>query len=182
MTVIPNLDAVADSEHTYAVFTESLPDRDLEYLEEDHYTVDVAAKTCTCPDNKFHDNRCKHLRRCCILTGRRPIPEWIPEEVSVDPILGANVDKNIRFIMADGGVLDADAETDTDTGTDTSGRPEECTCLACFDDDGLPCLACYSQGYSARIPTPRQKKKKANRRHRRAANEHLRRGCGCRTH
>jgi SWIM zinc finger. len=150
MTVIPNLDAVADSEHTYAVFTESLPDRDLEYLNEDYYTVDVAAKTCTCPDNKFHDNRCKHLRRCRILTGHRPIPEWIPEEVSVDPILGANVDKDIRFIMADGGVLDADAETGTET--DTTGRPEECTCLACFDADGLPCLACYTQGFSRPNP------------------------------
>jgi hypothetical protein len=149
MTVIPNLDAVADSEHTYAVFTQSLPDRDLEYLEEDYYTVNTEAKTCTCPDNKFHDNRCKHIRRVCILTGERPVPEWIPEEVSVDPILGANVEKDVRFIMSDGGFLSDFVKEDTDTD---NGRPETCTCLASFDDDGLPCFACYSQGFSRPNP------------------------------
>jgi SWIM zinc finger. len=148
MTVLPNIDAVADSEHKYAVFSPNLDDRDLEYLDEDYYTVDAEAKTCTCPDNKFEDNCCKHIRRVRILTGRRPILEWVAEEVSVDPVLGANVDKNIRFVMSDGGLVETDAETDTDT----NGRPEECTCLACFDDDGLPCLACYSQGFSRPNP------------------------------
>jgi hypothetical protein len=152
MTIIPNLDAVADSEHTYAVFTQNLPDRDLEYLEEDYYTVDIAAKSCTCPDNKFHDNRCKHIRRVCILTGDRPVPEWIPEEVSIDPILGANVEKDIRFIMSDGGFLSDFVEDETDADVDTNGRPESCTCLASFDDDGLPCFACYSQGFNRPNP------------------------------
>jgi hypothetical protein len=54
--------------------------------------------------------------------------------------------------MPDGGLVETESETDADVETDTTGRPEECTCLACFDDDGLPCLACYSQGYERPNP------------------------------
>jgi hypothetical protein len=40
------------------------------------YTVDPALGSCTCPDAKYRDRKCKHLRRVEFETGERPVPAW----------------------------------------------------------------------------------------------------------
>jgi hypothetical protein len=67
----------------------------------------------------------------------------------VDDNIGANVDKNIRFVMPDGGLVETESDIEIESD---GGRPEACTCLACFDDDGLPCFFCYSQGFARPNP------------------------------
>ncbi|GCF13603.1 hypothetical protein Harman_15380 [Haloarcula mannanilytica] len=50
---------------TYAVTTES----------DSTYLVDIAQRTCSCPDNRIRGERCKHLRRVAIeITARRVAP------------------------------------------------------------------------------------------------------------
>jgi len=75
--------------------------------ENGEYLVDVDERSCTCGDSRDprRPNPCKHIRRVAILVGERPIPTWIPEAVDVDTTIGSNVDKNVRFIQTDGGVV-----------------------------------------------------------------------------
>lgn len=46
---------------------------------EDAYLVDLPAGRCTCPDHRFRDERCKHVRRVAIeiTAGRVPAPDQI---------------------------------------------------------------------------------------------------------
>jgi len=46
---------------------------------DDAYLVDLPAGRCTCPDHRFRDERCKHVRRVAIeiTAGRVPAPDQI---------------------------------------------------------------------------------------------------------
>jgi hypothetical protein len=44
------------------------------------YHVDLRSETCECPDHKYREVRCKHLRRCEYETGRRPLPAWLDRD------------------------------------------------------------------------------------------------------
>lgn len=55
------------------------------------YLVDAVEGTCSCPDHKYRDARCLHLRRVAFATGEQAIPDAIPEG-DVDDQLGLHVD------------------------------------------------------------------------------------------
>jgi hypothetical protein len=40
------------------------------------YVTDPIEKSCTCPDAKYRDRVCKHIRRVQFETGERPVPAW----------------------------------------------------------------------------------------------------------
>jgi len=109
MSVCPNHPRVRDAPGLFVVVGEN---------ENGEYLVDVAERSCTCRDSRDprRPDPCKHIRRVAVLTGDRPIPTWLPDVVDIDTRIGANVDKNVRFVQTDGGVVTTD---DSDTGTDT---------------------------------------------------------------
>jgi hypothetical protein len=114
MSVMPNHPRVRDAPGLFVVVGEN---------GNGEYLVDVDEQSCTCDDSRDprRPNPCKHIRRVSILVGERPIPTWIPEVVDIDSHIGANVDKNVRFVQTDGGVVttdDSDSESDTDTDAD----------------------------------------------------------------
>ncbi len=49
---------------------------------DDAYLVDLPAGRCTCPDHRFRDERCKHVRRVAIEITADRVPG--PEQVAVD--------------------------------------------------------------------------------------------------
>lgn len=51
------------------VFERSDGDFDVYGESGSRYQVDLAAKTCSCPDNRYRGVRCKHLRRALIEAG-----------------------------------------------------------------------------------------------------------------
>lgn len=85
------------------------------------YTVDARGGSCTCPDARHRDVRCKHIRRVRFAVGRRTVPDWVDTDV-VDPQLGTHV----HAVATDGG-------------------REECEACADLDDD-LPCFEHYDGG------------------------------------
>lgn len=111
MTVLPNHGLARDAPGLFVVIGEN---------ENGEYLVDSRTDSCDCDDMRYRDpdGGCKHLRRVRVLTGERPIPTWVPEVVDVDSRIGANVDKNVRFVQTDGGVISS-PDSDSDTGTDT---------------------------------------------------------------
>jgi len=40
------------------------------------YVTDPIEESCTCPDAKYRDRVCKHVRRVQFETGERPVPAW----------------------------------------------------------------------------------------------------------
>lgn len=39
------------------------------------YTVDLEAKSCTCPDHRYRNTTCKHMAKCANLIGMFDLPE-----------------------------------------------------------------------------------------------------------
>jgi hypothetical protein len=105
MTVLPNHGSARDAPGLFVVIGEN---------ENGEYLVDTRTGSCDCDDMRYRDpdGGCKHLRRVAVLTGDRPIPTWIPDVVDIDTTIGANVDKNVRFVQTDGGVVTTDADED----------------------------------------------------------------------
>lgn len=109
------------------------------------YTVDSRSGSCTCPDATHNldveaSERCKHARRVAFATGERAIPAGVATAVDVDPDLGQHVDGSLRFVAADGGIIEA------------SDRPEDCECGEWNDGLSLPCWSCYRDGFKEPNP------------------------------
>jgi len=77
LTVLDDLPEVAGDENHYIVVSESGRE----------YVVDAGEGSCSCPDYRYRDVRCKHVRRVEFATGERPIPAGI----DFDPDLGRHV-------------------------------------------------------------------------------------------
>jgi len=41
------------------------------------YVTDPIEESCTCPDAKYRDRVCKHVRRVQFETGARSVPAWV---------------------------------------------------------------------------------------------------------
>lgn len=105
------------------------------------YVVDTRESRCTCPDHRFRDIECKHIRRVAFATGERPIPLWV-DPGRIDPLLGVHVPQTPRIARPDGGVsLDADSEAES------TERPEDCGCGEWTEPSDLPCWPCYREGF-----------------------------------
>jgi len=120
MSVMPNHPRVRDAPGLFVVVGEN---------GNGEYLVDADEKSCTCRDSRDprRPNPCKHIRRVAILTGDRPIPTWVPDVVDIDTTIGANVDKRVRFVQTDGGVIttdDSDSDSDTDADEDVWSEPQ----------------------------------------------------------
>jgi hypothetical protein len=50
------------------------------------YLVDVRTGSCECPDSRYRDVKCHHVRRVEFHTGEREIPAWADRSV-IDPFL-----------------------------------------------------------------------------------------------
>lgn len=55
------------------------------------YVVDARDRACECPDHRYRERTCKHLRRVDFATGARIIPRWI-DRGKVDECLGIAVE------------------------------------------------------------------------------------------
>lgn len=100
MTVIDNCGDVAGINGLFEVTTDS----------GSCYTVSLRGDgECTCPDHKYRDVRCKHIRRCEFEIGVRAIPGHVNLD-TLDDQLGMHVTEGEpRIAMADGGVALEDA-------------------------------------------------------------------------
>ena len=73
LTVLEDQGRVRDRDGQYLVVSES----GAEYL------VDARLMSCECPDHKFRDRDCKHIKRVAYATGQRPIPPIVdPDDVA----------------------------------------------------------------------------------------------------
>lgn len=70
MTVLESSATLPDAPDMYAVVSASGSE----------YHVDLRSETCGCPDHRYREARCKHIRRCEYETGRRPLPAWVDRE------------------------------------------------------------------------------------------------------
>lgn len=68
------------------------------------YTVDAREGRCTCPDNQYREERCKHVRRVAFATGAEPIPAYV-DPGAVDPSLGEHADGSLQVAATDGGEI-----------------------------------------------------------------------------
>jgi len=110
MTVIDNCGDVAGIDGLFEVTTDS----------GSCYTVSLRGDgECTCPDHKYRDVRCKHIRRCEFEIGVRAIPGHINLD-TLDDQLGMHVTEGEpRVAMADGGLVARQSDADTEpTSTD----------------------------------------------------------------
>jgi hypothetical protein len=98
------------------------------------HRVDALEGHCTCPDHRYREVECKHLRRTAFATGERPIPAWVDAD-EVDAQLGQHVDGTPKVAATDGGVTLASFADEAD---DEDG----CWC----DDHSFPCFECYNAG------------------------------------
>ena len=80
LTVLDDVGLARDAPGLYVVVSESGSE----------YLVDAREETCSCPDHRYRDIRCKHIRRTEFATGRREIPAWVDDD-AVDPDLGRHV-------------------------------------------------------------------------------------------
>jgi len=118
MTVLPDHGPARDAPGLFVVIGEN---------ENGEYLVDTRTGSCDCEDMQYRapEGGCKHLRRVRVLTGDRPLPTWIPEVVDIDSRIGANVDKNVRFVQTDGGMIRTDdSDEDTDADADVWSEPQ----------------------------------------------------------
>jgi hypothetical protein len=60
-------------------------------LRAEEYLVDLRDESCTCPDARYRDVECQHIRRAQYATGATEIPAGVGES-ALDPDLGAYVD------------------------------------------------------------------------------------------
>jgi hypothetical protein len=83
----PQLPAIRDVPDLFLVVSSHAePDR----LRAEEYLVDLRDASCTCPDARYRDVRCQHIRRAEFVTGRRTVPDAV-DRSAVDPDLGAYV-------------------------------------------------------------------------------------------
>lgn len=141
MTVLPDEGAAAGVDGLYTVVSDSGK----------AYVVDVREGTCECPDHEYRkpSGGCIHRRRVAFAIGAEPVPVGLE---GVDPRLGEHIDAEPRVAATDGGTAEVgvDAEAETDGRDDDRGRPDDC---ACHDvDAGLPCWACFRDGFDAPNP------------------------------
>ena len=65
------------------------------------YRVDAREDRCTCPDHRYREVRCKHIRRVVFATGERPIPARVDAD-EVDAQLGEHVEETPKVAATDG--------------------------------------------------------------------------------
>jgi hypothetical protein len=80
LTVLDDVGRARDAEDLYVVVSES----------GNEYLVDARAGTCECPDHRYRERQCKHLRRVAFATGEREIPAWV-DRGAIDDQLGLHV-------------------------------------------------------------------------------------------
>jgi predicted nucleic acid-binding Zn finger protein len=132
------------------------------------YLVDVETGACSCPDAEYNlptdggRETCKHVAAARFATGRREIPAPVtPADVRDD--LAEHVDASPTFAVVDDvstpAYTAADVAVATDGGTvvelddaPPADRPDDCQCHPGWDDDMLPCFACWSAGFDAPNP------------------------------
>jgi hypothetical protein len=90
LTVLDSIGRVQDADDLYLVVSQSGSE----------YMVDTHNGVCECPDSRYRNVRCKHLRRVAFATGDRPIPASVDRE-AIDPNLGAHVEGEPVFAGAD---------------------------------------------------------------------------------
>lgn len=95
------------------------------------YVVDVQLGACECPDHRYRETVCKHIRRTRYATGDVPIPAGVD---GVDPDLGRHVD-GPRVVATDGGEVESDADGECVAGEDWCSGP---------NGDETPCLDCWN--------------------------------------
>jgi len=84
----PQLPAIRDVPDLYLVVSSHAePDR----LRAEEYLVDLRDESCTCPDARYRDVQCQHIRRAEFATARRMVPDAV-DRSAVDPGLGAHVE------------------------------------------------------------------------------------------
>lgn len=64
------------------------------------YLVDGRLPACECPDARYRDRKCKHMRRVEFATGRRAIPAHIDRD-DVDDAIGDHCSGTVRFETTD---------------------------------------------------------------------------------
>ncbi len=82
LTVLEDLPRVDGADDLYIVVSQS----------GSSYLVDAREGACSCPDHRYRDIECKHIRRVAFATGQREIPSWAVEE-AIDPDLGRHVEE-----------------------------------------------------------------------------------------
>jgi hypothetical protein len=80
MSVLPDEGRARDAPGLYTVVSQSGAT----------YLVDARDGACECPDARYRDRECKHLKRVRYATGEADVPPWVNHE-AVDPLLGAHV-------------------------------------------------------------------------------------------
>jgi hypothetical protein len=76
MSVLDDVGRVKDASMLYLVVSESGSE----------YLVDLYQESCECPDARYRDVRCQHIRRVEFHTGERKIPAWA-DRSAIDPFL-----------------------------------------------------------------------------------------------
>lgn len=80
LTVLEDLPRVDGADDLYVVVSQSGKE----------YLVDAREGACSCPDHRYREVRCKHLRRVAFATGARELPQWVDTD-AIDPDLGRHV-------------------------------------------------------------------------------------------
>lgn len=87
----------------------------------DAYPIDARGEGCNCPDNQYNlveNAKCKHEHAAMLaMSEEYPTPFIVRDDLD-------------RRAVADGGE-----------------RPDDCDCSEEQDDDGLPCFACFRDGF-----------------------------------
>jgi hypothetical protein len=120
MTVLPEFGRAADAPGLFVVVGEN---------ENGEYLCDTRTGGCECKDAEYRDPEggCKHVRRCRIVQGEKPVPAASLGDIEVDSSIGVHVDSSPKFTTADGGVIDAGdgAELIDDDGPEWTGPHTE---------------------------------------------------------
>ncbi|MXV62096.1 hypothetical protein GS429_08480 [Natronorubrum sp. JWXQ-INN-674] len=86
LTVIEDIGRVRGCDGQYLAVSESGSE----------YLVDARLMTCECPDHRFRDRECKHIKRVAFATGARPVPPIVDQE-DVAGELGEHVSGEPRW-------------------------------------------------------------------------------------
>ncbi|WP_265112249.1 hypothetical protein [Halosolutus halophilus] len=70
LTVLEDVSRVAGADGQYLVVSESGSE----------YLVDTRLKACECPDHRYRERECKHLKRVAYATGARPVPSVVDRD------------------------------------------------------------------------------------------------------
>jgi len=93
------------------------------------YLVDTRTTSCECDDDKYNledEEACKHVRRCRIATGDRPVPARALSDgnITIADTFGAHVDASPKFATADGGVIDGATGEVLEDDTEDDPEPD----------------------------------------------------------